>query len=90
MAFYRLVPEGAGGHLITIEAQLNLADLTKGDTLDIRLLGLPQTALEARDRPLAKCIEQGRRAAAQERLCYRSASGGAFLRVYTWEIPCCT
>jgi len=46
MAFYGIVPEGAGGHLVTIEAQVNIAAPTNGDTLDIRLLGLPQTALK--------------------------------------------
>lgn len=46
MAFYGLVPEGAGGHLVTIEAQLNLATPTNTDALDIRLLGLPQAALK--------------------------------------------
>jgi hypothetical protein len=46
MAFYGLVPEGTGGHLITIEAQVDLAAPTRNNGLDIRLLGLPQMALK--------------------------------------------
>ena len=34
MAFYGVVPEGAGGHLITIEAQVNLAAPSRVDALD--------------------------------------------------------
>ena len=45
MAFYGLIPEGTGGQLITIEAQVNLGAPTRNDSLDIRLLGLPQMAL---------------------------------------------
>lgn len=45
MAFYGLIPEGAGGHLITIEAQVDLGAPTRGNSLDIRLLGLAQMAL---------------------------------------------
>lgn len=45
MAFYGLIPEGAGGHLITIEAQVDLGAPTRGNSLDMRLLGLPQMAL---------------------------------------------
>ncbi|MCX6558685.1 MAG: ATP-binding protein [Candidatus Aminicenantes bacterium] len=46
MSFYGVVPEGTGGHLITIEAQVNIAAPTKSESLDIRLLGLPQVALK--------------------------------------------
>jgi predicted ATPase with chaperone activity len=45
MSFYGLIPEGAYGHVITIEAQINLSTYHESDALDIRLLGLPQTAL---------------------------------------------
>jgi magnesium chelatase family protein len=46
MAFYGLIPEGTGGHLITIEAQVDLAAPARNNSLDIRLLGLPQIGLK--------------------------------------------
>ncbi len=45
MAFFGMIPEGAGGHVVEYEAQVNLATPHDSESLDIRLLGLPQIAL---------------------------------------------